>query len=196
MKYYSKDSQDSDFFRRVNLSKFNWVWKHSFQLIFVPVWNDQTESARQTGRIRVVSRCNVNLSGVNKTETSFPKKKRLYGETSKWKTTPGKRSYCIQRRHFSTKTFKRHPVRGVKLSEQANWFYQASFPVEFWDILIQMYESCLSRDSCSWNLSKSKTFSPANQIAQNKHIDEELESYWCVIKSRAYKRFMHVIFVH
>ena len=26
------------------------------------------------------------------------------------------------------------------LSEQANRFYQASFPAEFWDILIQMYE--------------------------------------------------------
>ena len=30
------------------------------------------------------------------------------------------------------------------------------------------------RDSCSWNLSKCKTISPANQIARNKH-NEELE---------------------
>ena len=33
-------------------------------------------------------------------------------------------------------------------------------------------------DSCSWNLSKCKTFSPANQIARNKHNDEELELFW------------------
>ena len=31
------------------------------------------------------------------------------------------------------------------------------------------------RDSCSWNLSKFKTFSPDNQIARDKHNDDELE---------------------
>ena len=31
--------------------------------------------------------------------------------------------------------------------------------------------------SCSWNLSKCKTFSSANQIARKKHNDEELELY-------------------
>ena len=30
-----------------------------------------------------------------------------------------------------------------------------------------------------WNLSKCNTFSPINQIAQNKHNDEELVLYWC-----------------
>ena len=38
-----------------------------------------------------------------------------------------------------------------------------------------MAEEKYFRDACVWNLSKSETFSPANQIARNKHNDEELE---------------------
>ena len=34
--------------------------------------------------------------------------------------------------------------------------------------------------SCSWNLSKGKTFSPANRIARKKHNGEKLELYICV----------------
>ena len=34
-------------------------------------------------------------------------------------------------------------------------------------------------DSCSWNLSKCKTFSPASRIVQNNHNDEELELLEC-----------------
>ena len=42
-------------------------------------------------------------------------------------------------------------------------------------------------DSCSWNLSKCKAFSPANQIARNKHNDEELEVYGVGGKQRGCK---------
>ena len=58
--------------------------------------------------------------------------------------------------------------------------YNSNFAVKIlfcrhYCIFLEPEEGKLFRDSCSWNLSKCKTFSPASQISGNKHNDAELE---------------------
>ena len=50
-----------------------------------------------------------------------------------------------------------------------------SYFCQHYCVFLEPAEAKEFRDSCSWNLSKCKMFSPANQIARNKHNDEELE---------------------